>query len=161
MCTQGVCNGQFYESAFGSSSSQRRLIIQVHLCILCYCNKYYRTIRQVVVFACIYIYIWRHSHIGDPDDTTRIMDSTRIDDLQQYTTQIHSLQEQLRNRTTNSPMPAEISRVAVRLPPFWAERPAVWFAQAEAQFSLAGVNNEENQILPGYLAAGSPVRDGG
>jgi hypothetical protein len=36
---------------------------------------------------------------------------------------------------------AEISRVAVRLPPFWAERPAVWFTQAEAQFSLAGLSN--------------------
>jgi hypothetical protein len=36
----------------------------------------------------------------------------------------------------------EVSRVAVRLPPFWAERPAVWFAQAVAQFSLAGVNSE-------------------
>jgi hypothetical protein len=49
-----VCSEQFYESVFGSSSSQRRVIIQVHLCILCNCNKYYRTIRQVVVFAYIY-----------------------------------------------------------------------------------------------------------
>jgi hypothetical protein len=32
--------------------------------------------------------------------------------------------------------------VAVRLPPFWVERPAVWFAQAEAQFSLAGISDE-------------------
>jgi hypothetical protein len=37
---------------------------------------------------------------------------------------------------------AEISRVAVRLPPFWTERPAAWFAQAEAQFILAGISNE-------------------
>jgi hypothetical protein len=84
------------------------------------------------------------SHIGDPDDTTPNMDSGRIEEfLQQYTTQIHSLQEEIHNRTTNSPMPTEISRVTVRLPPFWAERPAVWFAQAEAQFSLARVNNEK------------------
>jgi hypothetical protein len=40
--------------------------------------------------------------------------------------------------------PAEISRVAVRLPPYWAERPAVWFAQAEAQFSLAGISSERS-----------------
>jgi hypothetical protein len=40
-------------------------------------------------------------------------------------------------------MQAEISRVAVRFPPFWAERPAVWFAQAEAKFPLAGVNSEK------------------
>jgi hypothetical protein len=37
---------------------------------------------------------------------------------------------------------AEVSRVAVRLPPFWPERPAVWFAQAEAQFTLAGISSE-------------------
>jgi hypothetical protein len=43
-------------------------------------------------------------------------------------------------------MPAEISRVAVRLPPFWAERSNVWFAQAEAQFSLAGVNSEKTKF---------------
>jgi hypothetical protein len=37
---------------------------------------------------------------------------------------------------------AEISRIAARLPPFWTERPAAWFAQAEAQFHLAGLSNE-------------------
>jgi hypothetical protein len=42
--------------------------------------------------------------------------------------------------------PAEISRVAVRLPPFWAERPAVWFAQAEEQFSLAGISSERTKF---------------
>jgi hypothetical protein len=30
----------------------------------------------------------------------------------------------------------------VRLPPFWAERPGPWFAQAEAQFHLAGITSE-------------------
>jgi hypothetical protein len=30
----------------------------------------------------------------------------------------------------------------VRLPPFWIEQPASWFAQAEAQFHLAGITNE-------------------
>jgi hypothetical protein len=42
----------------------------------------------------------------------------------------------------DSSPPAEISRLAVRLPLFWAERPAVWFVQAEAQFTLAGINSE-------------------
>jgi tagatose-1,6-bisphosphate aldolase non-catalytic subunit AgaZ/GatZ len=36
----------------------------------------------------------------------------------------------------------EVSRVAVQLPPFWPERPAMWFAQAEAQFTLASINSE-------------------
>jgi hypothetical protein len=43
----------------------------------------------------------------------------------------------------DSSPPAELSRVAVRLPPFWADRPAMWFAQAEEQFFLAGVNSEK------------------
>ncbi|XP_023705880.1 uncharacterized protein LOC111863621 [Cryptotermes secundus] len=32
--------------------------------------------------------------------------------------------------------------MAVRFPPFWPDRPAMWFAQAEAQFILAGITNE-------------------
>jgi hypothetical protein len=46
-------------------------------------------------------------------------------------------------QTADSSAPAEISRVAVRLLPFWAERPAMWFAQAEAQFTLAGISSEQ------------------
>jgi hypothetical protein len=42
---------------------------------------------------------------------------------------------------------AEVSRVAVRLPPFWAERPAVWFTQTEAQFFLAGISSERTKFL--------------
>jgi hypothetical protein len=34
----------------------------------------------------------------------------------------------------------------VRLLPFWAERPTVWFAQAKAQFSLAGVNSKKTKF---------------
>jgi hypothetical protein len=32
------------------------------------------------------------------------------------------------------------------LPPFWAERAAVWFAQAKAQFFLAGINNKKTKL---------------
>jgi hypothetical protein len=32
--------------------------------------------------------------------------------------------------------------VAMRFPPFWAERTAVWFAQAEAQYTLVDINSE-------------------
>jgi hypothetical protein len=49
--------------------------------------------------------------------------------------------------TADSTPPAKISRVAVRLPPFWAERPAMWFAQAEAQFSLTGISSETTKFL--------------
>jgi hypothetical protein len=34
--------------------------------------------------------------------------------------------------TMDSKPPPEIPRVAMWLPPFWAKRPAVWFAQPEA-----------------------------
>jgi hypothetical protein len=41
---------------------------QVHLCILCNYNKYYETIRQVVVstYIYIYIYIYRHPTLVTP-----------------------------------------------------------------------------------------------
>jgi hypothetical protein len=74
---------------------------------------------------------------------------------------IQSLQEELRTRhkqqhqngtnehsagTTNSSTPAELSRVAMQLPPFWAKRPTVWFAQAEAQFTLIGISSEQTKF---------------
>ena len=36
---------------------------------------------------------------------------------------------------------APFNRTAVMLPPFWPDRPALWFAQAEAQFELAVVTS--------------------
>jgi hypothetical protein len=45
----------------------------------------------------------------------------------------------------SSPPTEEVSRVAARLPPFWAERPALLFAQAEAQF-LAGISSEKTKF---------------
>jgi hypothetical protein len=35
-----------------------------------------------------------------------------------------------------------VYRVAARLPPFWPDRPAVWFAQAETQFEVAAIKNQ-------------------
>jgi hypothetical protein len=49
-------------------------------------------------------------------------------------------------QTTDNSAPAEISRVAVRLPQFWAEQPAVWFAQAEAQFALVGISSMQTKF---------------
>ncbi|XP_023713904.1 uncharacterized protein LOC111867913, partial [Cryptotermes secundus] len=44
------------------------------------------------------------------------------------------------------PVPIETPTIAVRLPPFWADRPAGWFAQAEAQFTLAGISSEQKKF---------------
>jgi hypothetical protein len=49
-------------------------------------------------------------------------------------------------QTAESSVKAEISRVAVRPPPSSAERPAAWFAQAEAQFTLAGISSEKTNF---------------
>jgi cleavage and polyadenylation specificity factor subunit 1 len=46
----------------------------------------------------------------------------------------------------NNASKPEVARVSVRLPTFWAKQPASWFAQAEAQFHLAGITNERTQF---------------
>jgi hypothetical protein len=48
--------------------------------------------------------------------------------------------------SAGSSLPAEVSRVTVRVPPFWAERPAVLFAQAEGQFFLAAFSSEKTKF---------------
>jgi hypothetical protein len=49
--------------------------------------------------------------------------------------------------TADSSPPAEIWRVTVRLSSFWAEQPTMWFAQAEAQFFLAGISSERTKFF--------------
>lgn len=52
--------------------------------------------------------------------------------------------DQLRPGTTM--MPAAAAAVAVKLPDFWKSDPAMWFAQAEAQFVLAGVTQDSTKF---------------
>ena len=40
----------------------------------------------------------------------------------------------------------ELCRIAVRLPPFWPDRPAIWFAQAESQFELAAITRQRTKF---------------
>ncbi|XP_064475821.1 uncharacterized protein LOC135389718 [Ornithodoros turicata] len=37
---------------------------------------------------------------------------------------------------------SQLTAVVVKLPPFWVRNPAVWLAQAEAQFHLSGVTSQ-------------------
>lgn len=46
---------------------------------------------------------------------------------------------------------AELCRVAVRLPPFWPEEPALWFAQCEGNFVLSNITKDETKFY--YVAA--------
>jgi hypothetical protein len=60
-----------------------------------------------------------------------------------------ALQEAVNNANRDNPAPSEqhnhINKVAVRLPPFWFDKPNVWFAQAEAQFTLAGITSDSTR----------------
>ena len=47
---------------------------------------------------------------------------------------------------TDENLSSAVHRVAVRLPPFWPERPAIWFAQAEAQFELAVITRQRTKF---------------
>lgn len=47
-----------------------------------------------------------------------------------------------------APQPGEslaVTRVALKMPPFWARRPLLWFSQVEACFKTAGITNEETK----------------
>ena len=50
--------------------------------------------------------------------------------------------------------PAQNNAVALKLPTFWSHQPRVWFAQAEAQFTLRGVTVDSTKYS--YLIAALP-----
>lgn len=46
----------------------------------------------------------------------------------------------------NNIVPAEISRVTVKPPPFWKTNPTLWFIQLESQFALANITADETKF---------------
>lgn len=47
--------------------------------------------------------------------------------------------------------PYDLCRVGVRLPPFWPEEPAVWFAQIEGSFALSKIKDDDTKYY--YVSA--------
>lgn len=43
------------------------------------------------------------------------------------------------NMSTNI---GDVFKVGVRVPPFWAEEPEIWFAQVEGQFAISGITSD-------------------
>jgi len=48
--------------------------------------------------------------------------------------------------TTDETVSSAVYRSSLRLPPFWPDRPAVWFAQAESQFELAAITRQPTKF---------------
>jgi len=48
--------------------------------------------------------------------------------------------------TNDETVSSAVYRVSVRLPPFWPDRPAVWFVQAESQFKLAAITRQRTKF---------------
>lgn len=42
---------------------------------------------------------------------------------------------------------AETAKVSVRVPTFWPDKPAVWFAQVEAQFTLSNITSDSTKYF--------------
>lgn len=52
----------------------------------------------------------------------------------------------------------EANKVSVKIPPFWSEKPEIWFYQVEAQFSICKIVTEDtkfnhlvSQLEPKYI----------
>lgn len=41
---------------------------------------------------------------------------------------------------------SHVFKVGVRVPPFWAEEPEIWFAQVEGQFSMSGITSDSTKF---------------
>jgi hypothetical protein len=55
------------------------------------------------------------------------------------------------NEVSNAIIIESANKVTVKIPPFWVEKPEIWFFQVEAQFSINKIDSEETKF--NYLVA--------
>lgn len=61
-------------------------------------------------------------------------------------------QEEFRDADPNpNDIGVEVLRVGVKMPPFWPEEPALWFAQVESQFVLSRITTDDTKFC--YLVS--------
>lgn len=70
--------------------------------------------------------------------------------------QIQLLQEQLKLLQAND---KQVMAASAKLPPFWTDRPSVWFGQVEAQFEISGITQERTKY--NYVVAALETRVAG
>ncbi|XP_071449987.1 uncharacterized protein [Hetaerina americana] len=46
----------------------------------------------------------------------------------------------------SEPANADLNRVSIRVPPFWVEKPSLWFSQLESQFALSGTTQDSTKF---------------
>lgn len=54
-------------------------------------------------------------------------------------------QQQVAGAVNSAALPPDVCRVGIKVPPFWPEKPAIWFAQIEGQFAICNIKVDETK----------------
>lgn len=87
----------------------------------------------------------RFKELEEENNTLKL----KLKDLADTAVPIFKENELLRTQLANaseSPTEQKVCKVSAKLPPFWPDRPNVWFAQVEAQFSISGITSDQTKF---------------
>ena len=87
--------------------------------------------------------IFSYFYIGDPD--VIFVTTITLHWWQRISCTIMSLTDNVEAALAGAAGPA-VTGVSLKLPPFWANDPAIWFAQIEAQFATKGITQEQTKF---------------
>lgn len=92
----------------------------------------------------IYFYL-DHPTTGDPVKNTKM--STVSEDSQTPTAHRDEVRRMDESGTpAQHQVMSESFRVGVRIPPFWPEKPTIWFSQIEGQFAMARITDDNTKF---------------